>query len=63
MLSSCFPSNYKYRITNSEGDDYFCNFYKVTTDGCIMFNDKPGYSNTPGIPTIICDDYKIKQLR
>lgn len=62
LLTSCTPK-YNYRIKDSRGNIYLCNFYNKTGNGCIMFNDKPGYDNTPGYPTMLCGDYKIKKLK
>ena len=62
FLYSCTPK-YHFRIVDEKGDIYFCNFYNETSDGCIMFNDKPGYDNTPGFPTRLCGDYTIKKLK
>lgn len=62
FLTSC-TSKYKYLIKDQRGDYYLCNFYNKTKDGCIMFNDKPGYDNTPGFPTRLCGNYTIKELK
>lgn len=62
LLSSC-KSEFKYFIKDKNGKYYVCNFYNKTGDGCIMFNDKPGYDNTPGIPTKLCGWYEIKKLK
>lgn len=62
FLCSC-SSNYRYQITDKKGNTYFCNFYNETMDGCILFNDKPGYNNTPGYPTRLCGDYIIEKLK
>lgn len=61
ILSSC-SSKYKYLIEDKGGNYYLCNVYNISGDGCIMFNDKPGYNNTPGIPTRLCKPYTIKKL-
>lgn len=62
LFTSC-ESEYKYLIKDKKGDYYLCNFYTKTNDGCIMFNDKPGYNNTPGYPTRLCGNYTIKKLK
>ncbi len=62
LMSSCTPK-YNYKIKDDRGNKYFCNFYTKTNDGCIMFNDKPGYNDTPGYPTRLCPPYKIKKLK
>jgi hypothetical protein len=62
ILSSC-TSKYKYLIKDKRGDHYLCNFYNKTSDGCILFNDKPGYDNTPGFPTRLCPPYTVKKLK
>jgi hypothetical protein len=62
LVSSC-TSKYKYQIKDERGNYYFCNFYEKTNDGCVMFNDKPGYDNMPGYPTRLCPPYKIKNLK
>ena len=62
LLTSC-TSKYKYLIKDEKGSYYLCNFYNKTKDGCIMFNDKPGYGNMPGYPTRLCNNYKIIYLK
>ena len=63
ILSSC-TSKYKYLIKDHKGQYYLCNFYNKTDDGCILFNDKPGYNNkTTGFPTRLCRPYSIKKLK
>lgn len=62
FLSSC-TSKYNYKITDDNGDVYLCNFYNKNDDGCILFNDKPGYSNEHGYPTRLCGEYRIKKLK
>ena len=62
LFTSC-TSKYNYLIKDQRGNYYLCNFYNKTKDGCIMFNDKPGYDNTPGYPTRLCGDYEIKKLK
>lgn len=62
LFTSC-TSKYNYLIKDKRGDYYLCNFYTKTKDGCIMFNDKPGYDNTPGFPTRLCGKYEIKKLK
>lgn len=62
LFTSC-TSKYKYLIKDQRGNYYLCNFYNKTKDGCIMFNDKPGYNNTPGFPTRLCGNYTIKKLK
>ena len=62
LITSC-GSKYNYMIKDGEGRYYFCNFYNKTNDGCIMFNDKPGYANMPGYPTRLCNNYKIIYLK
>lgn len=62
LFISC-NSKYKYLIEDERGNYYFCNFYNKTKDGCLMFNDKPGYDNTPGYPTRLCGNYQIKKLK
>lgn len=62
-LTSC-TSKYKYLIKDSHGDYYLCNFYNETGDGCILFNDKPGYDNNEvGYPTRLCSPYTVKKLK
>lgn len=63
LMTSC-TSKYKYLIKDHRGQYYLCNFYNKTGDGCILFNDKPGYNNKEtGFPTRICGDYEIKTLK
>jgi hypothetical protein len=62
VLFSCVPK-YKYKIINSKGDKFYCNFYNETSQGCILFNKNPGLNNTPGEPFIICGNYKIEKLK
>jgi hypothetical protein len=62
LLTSC-KSDYKYLIEDDLGQYYLCNFYKKTGDGCILFNDKPGYNNEVGTPTRLCGEYEIKTLK
>lgn len=62
LMTSC-TSKYKYLIKDHKGQYYLCNFYNKTGDDCILFNDKPGYSNEVGTPTRICGNYEIKSLR
>ena len=63
LMTSC-TSKYKYLIKDHRGQYYLCNFYNKTGDGCILFNDKPGYNNKEtGFPTRLCGDYEIKSLR
>jgi hypothetical protein len=63
LMTSC-TSKYKYLITDHKGQYYLCNFYNKTGDGCILFNDKPGYNNKEtGFPTRLCGNYEIKSLR
>ena len=63
ILFSCYPSKYKYMIKDERGNRYLCNVYNISGDGCIMFNDKPGYEGTPGYPTRVCKPYTIKKLK
>jgi len=39
------------------------NFFFYNFNFIIMFNDKPGYNNTPGFPTRLCGNYTIKELK
>ena len=43
--------------------EFYCNLYNKTGDGCIMFNDEPGKDNTPGTPTILCGNYSIRKMK
>lgn len=62
VLYSCVP-NYKYKITNSKGETFYCNFYNETENGCVLFNKSPGLNNTPGEPYMICGKYTIENLK
>ena len=62
VLFSCVPT-YKYKITTSIGDTFYCNFYNETGDECILFNKNPGLNNTPGEPFMFCGYYKIEKLK
>ena len=62
LLFSCVPT-YKYKITNSRGNSFYCNFYNETSNGCILFNKNPGLNNTPGEPHMICGKYRIEKLK
>ena len=48
---------------DNSGVAHYANFYTKTGDGCIMFNNRPGIDNTPGVPTIIYGNYTIKKLK
>ena len=63
-ITSCScDCDYNYLIVDNRGINYYANFYNKTGDGCIMFNNRPGINNTPGVPTIICGNYTIKELK
>ena len=64
IITSCScDCDYKYLIMDNSGVGHYANFYTKTGDGCIMFNNRPGIDNTPGVPTIICGNYTIKKLK
>jgi len=64
LVTSCeYKGKYKYLIADSEGKVYECNFYNKRSNGCIMFNDKPGKDKTPGKPIIICGNYMIRKIK
>ena len=61
ILFSCGP-RYQYRITSSNGQEYYCNFYNITGDSCVLFHKNQGLNNTPGEPYKLCGKYKIENL-
>ena len=60
-LYSCAP-NYKFKITTSRGDTFYCNFFNETENGCILFNKNPGLNNTPGEPYMFCGKYTVEKI-
>lgn len=57
------PSKHRFLIKDKRGYIYLCDFYKISKDGCVIFNDKPGYGGTEGFPTKLCKPYTIKKLK